>query len=116
MPPLRPPSSSAMEFLRAKLAGKQGTQFWRALEELLEQPQALQRLREAVPQAARLDPVLDRRSFLGLLGASLAFGGLAACSGPPPEQIVPWIRRPEGLSPSQPRFYATTLRIGGDVI
>lgn len=40
--------------------------------------------------------------------------GLTACSGPPQEQIVPWVRQPEGMSPSLPLFHATTLRHGDD--
>ncbi|HEY3784798.1 MAG TPA: Fe-S-cluster-containing hydrogenase [Steroidobacteraceae bacterium] len=116
MPPLSPTRSAAVEEIRRELAGKHGAAFWRSLEELLEQPQGLQRLRQAVPQVAALDPVLDRRSFLGLLGASLALGGLAGCSGPPPEQIVPWVRSPPGLRASEPELYATTLQIGAEVI
>ncbi len=106
---------SALDALRAQLAGAQGPRFWRALEELAEQPAGLHRLREAFPQLSQLEPGLDRRGFLKLLGASLAMAGLAACSGPPQEQIVPWVQQPEGMSPSLPQFYATTLRHGNDV-
>jgi molybdopterin-containing oxidoreductase family iron-sulfur binding subunit len=105
---------TALDALRAQLAGARGPRFWRALEELAEQPAALDRLREAFPQLSQLEPSLDRRRFLKLLGASLAMAGLAACSGPPPEQIVPWVKQPEGMSPSLPQFYATTLRHGND--
>jgi MoCo/4Fe-4S cofactor protein with predicted Tat translocation signal len=106
---------TALDALRAQLAGTRGPQFWRALEELVEQPAGRSRLREAFPQFSQLEPSLDRRGFLKLLGASLAMAGLAACSGPPQEQIVPWVHQPEGMSPSLPRFYATTLRHGNDV-
>ncbi|MGN6653882.1 MAG: TAT-variant-translocated molybdopterin oxidoreductase [Rhodanobacter sp.] len=106
---------TALDALRAQLADARGPRFWRSLEELVEQPAGLDRLREAFPQLSQLEPSLDRRGFLKLLGASLAMAGLAACSGPPQEQIVPWVRQPEGMSPSLPQFYATTLRHGNDV-
>lgn len=107
--------SAAIDGLRAQLAGAHGPRFWRALEELAGQPAGRRRLREAFPQLSQLEPSLDRRGFLKLLGASLAMAGLAACSGPPQEQIVPWVQQPEGMSPSLPQFYATTLRHGNDV-
>jgi Fe-S-cluster-containing dehydrogenase component len=56
----------------------------------------------------------ERRHFLKLLGASIALAGATACSGPPPEQIVPWIRKPERMTPSIPQLYAT--RCAGDVL
>jgi len=107
--------NAALDGLRAQLAGAQGPRFWRALEELVDQPAGRSRLREAFPQLCQLEPSLDRRGFLKLLSASLAMAGLAACSGPPQEQIVPWVHKPEGMSPSLPQFYATTLRHGDDV-
>ncbi|MGE5492107.1 MAG: molybdopterin oxidoreductase, partial [Actinomycetota bacterium] len=49
-----------------------------------------------------------RRRFLHLMAASLALAG-SACSGPPPEEIRPYVRMPEAVLPGQPTFYATTL-------
>jgi len=107
--------TNALDALRQQLADARGPHYWRALEEFAEQPAWRGRLREAFPQLFRIEPRLDRRSFLKLLGASLAMAGLAACSGPPQEQIVPWVQQPEGMSPSLPQFYATTLRHGNDI-
>ncbi|SEI68618.1 TAT-variant-translocated molybdopterin oxidoreductase [Frateuria terrea] len=106
---------SAMDALRGQLADARGPRYWRALEELIEQPAWRSRLQEAFPQLSRLEPKLDRRGFLKLLGASLALAGLGACSRPPQEQIVPWVRRPDQLPPALPRFYASTLACAGDV-
>jgi molybdopterin-containing oxidoreductase family iron-sulfur binding subunit len=108
-------NSTALVALRAQLAGADGPRFWRALEELAGQPAGRNRLREAFPQLSQLEPSLDRRGFLKLLGASLAMAGLVGCSGPPQEQIVPWVAQPAGMSPSLPQFYATTLRHGNDM-
>jgi MoCo/4Fe-4S cofactor protein with predicted Tat translocation signal len=107
-------SAAALDALRGQLTGARGPRFWRALEELVEQTEFCRPLQEAFPQLAALQPAMDRRGFLKLLGASLAMAGLTACSGPPQEQIVPWVQQPEGMSPSLPRFYATTLRHGND--
>jgi Fe-S-cluster-containing dehydrogenase component len=59
---------------------------------------------------------LQRRDFLKLLSASVALAGASSCSGPPPQQIVPWVRKPEGMTPSIPQMYATSLRCASDVI
>ena len=101
--------------LRAELADARGPRYWRALEELIEQPGTRARLVELMPQLALLEPELDRRGFLKLLGASLALAGLGACSRPPQQEIVPWVRRPDQLPPALPRFYASTLACAGDV-
>ena len=81
--------SAALDDLRTRLADARGPHYWRALEDLVEQPAWRARLREAFPQLSPLEPRLDRRGFLKLLGASLALAGLGACSRPPQEQIVP---------------------------
>lgn len=112
---MRPNDPAAMEALRRQLADTGEPRFWRALEELHEKPGFRRHLHAALPQLARLEPSMDRRGFLKLLGASLAMAGLTACSGPPPEHIVPWVVQPEGRSPSLPQFYATTLCCAGDV-
>ncbi|MEI7035324.1 TAT-variant-translocated molybdopterin oxidoreductase [Fulvimonas yonginensis] len=104
-----------IDALRTRLGDARGPRYWRALEELVEQPAWRSRLREAFPQLAQLEPQLDRRGFLKLLGASLALAGLGACSRPPEQEIVPWVRRPDQLPPASPRFYASTLACAGDI-
>lgn len=105
----------AAALARRKLGDATGPRFWRALEELADDPGFKRELVEALPQFSAF-AAMDRRRFLQLLGASLAFAGLAACSGPPPEQIVPWETPPPGVTPDTPQFYATTLAYAGDVI
>ena len=66
--------------------------------------------------ASRLPDTLDdveRRSFLKLMGASLALAGMAGCTRQPPEQIVPYVRQPEQMVPGRPLFYATAMTVGG---
>ncbi|MGZ5226630.1 MAG: 4Fe-4S dicluster domain-containing protein, partial [Burkholderiales bacterium] len=55
---------------------------------------------------------LNRRRLLQLMGASLALTG-TACSGPPPEKIVPYVDLPAELSGTEPLFYATAFTLSG---
>src|SRR5215203_3386968 len=95
--------------------GKPGSapEFWRTLEEHqganldeLVGDEFASRLREP------LDAV-ERRSFLKLMGASLALAGMAGCTRQPPEQILPYARQPENVVPGRPLFYATAMTLGG---
>jgi Fe-S-cluster-containing dehydrogenase component len=89
--------------------------FWRALDELVQDPAHRARIGAAMASLADMEPALGRRDFLRLLGASLAFAGLAGCSGPPPERIVPELGRGSRSVPDTAR-YATALVAAGDVI
>ncbi len=102
--------------VRERLAGRQGPEYWRSLDELADTPAFQEFLRKEFPrQAAPLEASLDRRDFLKLLGASLALGGLTACARPPAarEAIVPYVQAPEHRIPGKPEFYATALLDGG---
>lgn len=56
-----------------------------------------------------------RRGFMQLLGASAALAGLSACK-PPREKVVSYVRRPAGVTPSLPAFYASALSRGGHAV
>jgi MoCo/4Fe-4S cofactor protein with predicted Tat translocation signal len=88
--------------------------FWRALEERAEDPAFLEHLYNEFPSEveAITDPVA-RRTFLKLMGASLALAGVTACTRQPPEQIVPYVRQPEEIIPGKPLFFATAMALGG---
>ena len=100
--------------IRNRLAEAKGRQYWRSLEELAGTKSFRELLHREFPQhAAAGANALDRRSFLKLMGASLALAGLTACSGQPPEKIVPYVRPPEKVVPGKPLFFATTMSLGG---
>jgi molybdopterin-containing oxidoreductase family iron-sulfur binding subunit len=61
---------------------------------------------------AMSDFALERRRVLKLMAASAALAS-GACSGPPTEQIVPFVRAPEDALPGKPLFYATALELQG---
>ena len=54
---------------------------------------------------------LNRRQALSLLATGIATG-LAACSKPS-EQIIPYVRMPEGVVPGEAMKFATTLPLSG---
>ncbi len=91
-----------------------GKQYWRSLEELADSPALREFVQREYPQQAEEwnDPV-ERRTFLKLMGASLALAGLSGCVYQPPEKIVPYVNQPEGVTPGQALFFATAFTMGG---
>ncbi|MGA2813352.1 MAG: TAT-variant-translocated molybdopterin oxidoreductase [Candidatus Acidiferrum sp.] len=104
--------------VRAKLQAKTGKQYWRSLEELAEDPQFEQLLHREFPRQApaEWDEGVDRRDFLKLMAASLAFAGLSGCGIPPRENVVPYVKQPEGMVLGKPLFFATVMPFGADAI
>jgi len=104
--------------VRAKLRDKSGKQYWRTLEELSDDPHFEELLHREFPrQASEWDESVDRRDFLKLAAASLAFAGMAAGCGRQPEQfIVPYVKQPDGLILGKPRYYATAMPFGADAV
>jgi MoCo/4Fe-4S cofactor protein with predicted Tat translocation signal len=91
--------------------------FWRTLDERLGDPGFQRHLYNEFPSLLPTieqvsDPVA-RRTFLKLMGASLALAGVTACTRQPAERIVPYVRQPEDLIPGRPLFYATAMTLGG---
>ncbi len=79
-----------------------GKKYWRSLEELADTPQFREFVAREFPQQAEgwNDPV-ERRTFLKLMGASLALAGLSGCVFQPPEKIVPYVKQPEEHVPGK---------------
>ncbi len=99
---------------RARLGETTGPKYWRALEELEQDPSFEDVLRREFPrETAHLGTdAASRRDFIRLMGASVAMGGLAACA-PPTETIVPYVQAPEQIVPGKPLFYATAMESDG---
>ncbi|HEY7292406.1 MAG TPA: TAT-variant-translocated molybdopterin oxidoreductase [Vicinamibacterales bacterium] len=93
---------------------KTAKEFWRTLEERANDPEFQARLHNEFPSEieAITDPV-QRRTFLKLMGASMALAGVTACTRQPVEKIVPYVRQPEELIPGRPLYFATAMAIGG---
>src|ERR1700737_4315372 len=103
--------------VRAKLQSKSGKQYWRTIEELAEDPHFEDLLHREFPrQASEWDEAVDRRDFLKLMAASLAFAGLSGCKANVQTRIVPYVKQPDGLGLGKPLFFATAMPFGGDAI
>src|SRR5579859_4642806 len=87
----------------ARGAVSPGPHLWKSLEELAEGPAFPEFLAREYPrQAAELEvTTLSRRRLLELSLASMALGGLAACTRQPIERVVPYVKQPEGVVPGK---------------
>jgi molybdopterin-containing oxidoreductase family iron-sulfur binding subunit len=94
-----------------------GKKYWRSLEELADTPVFREFVAREFPQQAEgwNDP-FERRSFLKLMGASLALAGLSGCVFQPPEKIVPYVKQPEEHVPGKALFFATAAPLLGAAI
>jgi len=101
--------------IRARLNAARGREYWRSLDELAATPEFEELLHREFPRLASgwEGGELNRRHFLKLMGASLAFAGLQACSRQPLEKMVPYVRQPEEVVPGQPLTFATAMTLGG---
>lgn len=108
-------SKKNFALIRERVLEQQGKNYWRSLEEFVDAPEFEEFVNREFPQHAETweDPV-SRRSFLKLMGASLALAGLSsACVIQPPEKVIPWVRQPEEIIPGKSLFFATAMTLGG---
>lgn len=68
--------------------------------------------REFQEGASELTDGLSRKSFLQVMGASIALAGLASCRRPV-EKILPYHQQPEQSVIGNPLYYATAMPFGG---
>ena len=100
--------------MRERILGESGKDYWRSVEEFVDAPEFEEFVKREYPAHGQEwnDPV-TRRSFLKVMGATLAFAGLSGCVIQPAEKIVPYVRAPEDMLPGKPLFFATAMSIGG---
>ncbi len=102
--------------LRKRLAEKTGKTYWRSFNEIADTEEFREFLEQEFPAGAAYldDPTgVTRRTFLKIMGASMALAGLTACTATNPEKIVPYVQAPEEIIPGEPLFYATAFPMGG---
>ncbi len=106
--------------LRDRLAGETGARYWRSLDELAETEEFQEFLHREFPRAAsEWTDGASRRTFLKLMGASLALAGvgMSGCSQQgASEKIVPYVRMPEEIVPGKPLKYASAVTLGGHAL
>lgn len=97
----------------ASASSAQSARYWRTLAERDGEANADEEFAAAVDAADDPKNRPHRRDILRALAASLSLGGLAACTRQPPEQIVPYVKQPENVTPGLPLFYATAMPQNG---
>ncbi len=95
-------------------SGPDAGQF-RSLRELAREELFEARLQNEFPLYAPSEADgVTRRNFMKVMGATLAFGGLASgCARQPEEMILPYVKAPEDIVPGKPLFFATANVQGG---
>lgn len=87
---------------------------WRTLDELADSPVFEEFVRREFPHAAdEWNNPVERRTFLKIMGASLALAGLSGCVIQPPEKVVPYVKQPEEEVPGKGLFFATAYSLSG---
>jgi molybdopterin-containing oxidoreductase family iron-sulfur binding subunit len=100
--------------VRERVLASRGKDYWRSLEEFANTDDFREFIEREYPhQADEWNDPVERRTFLKIMGASLALAGLSGCVYQPPESIVPYARQPEDLIPGKPLFFATAFALGG---
>jgi len=111
------PSATEIDAVRNRLQHALGKQFWRSLDELADTAAFREYLEREFPRgAAELNGAVPRRTFLKLMGASLALAGLSGCTTAmrqPQEKVAPFTHLPRTQTPGIPLYYATALALDG---
>jgi molybdopterin-containing oxidoreductase family iron-sulfur binding subunit len=89
----------------------QGMNYWRSLQELADTEEYRNQLENEFPGGVDAPGGMTRRRFLQVMSASIAMTTLAGCRWPQ-EKIVPFVNRPEGVTPGTPMQFATTMELG----
>lgn len=96
-----------------KSTGQSAKLYWRSLDELADTPEFRAFVEKEFPaHAEEMLSGASRRSFLKIMGASIALGGMTACRWPQ-EEILPFAYRDPGRVPGGPEQYATAMELSG---
>lgn len=98
--------------------------YWKGLEELNNDPKFLEVSKNEFPAHLPVDQFLGdketlenssttRRDFLKYLGFGVAAASLAACESPV-TKAIPYINKPEEITPGKANYYASTYYDGND--
>jgi MoCo/4Fe-4S cofactor protein with predicted Tat translocation signal len=95
-------------------AWSDGKRYWRSLDEFSGSKPFWDKLHREFPRfASQWTDDLSRRSFLKVMGASVALAGAAGCFKRPQQQIVPYVVQPEMITPGISLHFATALPVFG---
>lgn len=95
------------------------TKYWKGLEELNRDPQFVQLSKNEFAEGLPLDEVFqendlnltsNRRDFLKFFGFGVSAVALAACNKAPVKNVIPYVVKPEVVTPGVPNYYASTWK------
>ncbi|NGP88250.1 TAT-variant-translocated molybdopterin oxidoreductase [Fodinibius halophilus] len=87
--------------------------YWKSLGELARNDEYEKFVEREFPEnATELNDEVSRRSFLRVMGASIALAGFAACRRPV-QKIMPYSKMPEDVVPGKPLYYASAMPFQG---
>jgi MoCo/4Fe-4S cofactor protein with predicted Tat translocation signal len=111
---LNAPQALDFQKIKERLAGSQGKNYWRSLEEVAQSPQFENWIDDEFPNRSELKGI-DRRDFLKFMGASLLMASLTGCRSvfQAQEKLVPYVKGPEDLIPGKKVYFATAVNRGG---
>jgi molybdopterin-containing oxidoreductase family iron-sulfur binding subunit len=85
------------------------TTYWKSLNELAQNEEYKKYVEREFPEnATEMTDQVSRRSFLRVMGASIALAGFASCRKPV-QKIIPYVRQPENMVLGEPLYYATAM-------
>jgi MoCo/4Fe-4S cofactor protein with predicted Tat translocation signal len=99
--------------------GVTGKAYWRSLDELADTPDFRDWLEREFPSGASRLLDSSRRTFVKLMGASLALAGAATLPGcrRPDHKILPYSRNvPEEIIPGKPLYFASSMHLPGGAV
>jgi molybdopterin-containing oxidoreductase family iron-sulfur binding subunit len=91
--------------------GERGS--WQALAPLCDSPELRALAEGEPPRGVDESPAVSRRALLKLIGASMAFAGVAGCTPHEPRKILPYTDNPPGVVPGLAQHYATSMTLDG---
>ena len=97
---------------QTEVQSRQVRKYWRSIAEKEGSRSLSAAAAREFPAGAGELPEPNRRAFMQLLGSSAALAGVAACHQPQ-EQTVPFVRRPEEITPGLPQHFATGYSLEG---
>lgn len=89
--------------------------YWKGLEELNKEAEFLKNADREFPEylPENEEGGTHRRDFLKLMGFGIAAATLAACETPV-KKAIPYLNKPEDITPGVPNWYASAYTDGGD--
>src|SRR5690606_2133171 len=99
--------------------------YWKGLEELNQTPEFVENNKNEFAEPLPIEEVLEgsglksstpRRDFLKTMGFGLGAVTLAACNTAPVRKSIPYLVKPEEVTPGVPNYYASSFKGTGVIV